>query len=135
MSSNGSSNWQSSSNMQLQLAVCAILAAVAVQQSHGQLLVLLFQLLLLAAVAAAAVVTAQSSSSSSGVASTAGQQAATAAVAEAPQPSRDSSSTSGENIYCCGWSIVLVGADLCSTPSRHLQLQVRRAHQSTLDPV
>jgi hypothetical protein len=113
--------------MQLQIAVCAVLAAVAMQQSLNQLWLLLFQLLLLAAVAAAAVVTAQSSSSNREcTATTAGQQAGVAAAA-APQPSTDSSSTLTEDIHCCGWSIVLVGADLCSTPSRHLQLQVRSA--------
>lgn len=116
-----SSVWQSSISLQVQLAVCAVLAALALQQSSG-ILVLLLQLLLLAAMAGAAVVTAKSSSASSSreppARSSAGQQQPAAGA----QQSSDSSSS--ENVRCCGWSIMLVTADLCSAPSRHLQLQV-----------
>jgi hypothetical protein len=114
-----SSAGQSQVIAQAQFALCAVLAALALQQYSGQLLVLLLQLLLLAAIGAAAVIPKSSSTSSSRelpVRSSAGQQQSAPGV----QQSSDSSS---ENVRCCGWSIMLVTADLCSAPSRHLQLQ------------
>lgn len=108
----------SNGSLQVQLAGCVLLAALALQQSSGQAWLLLLQLLLLAALAGAAVMAANSTntSSSSTTPGCAGQQPAAAA----------DDSSSSENVRCCAWSLLLVTADLCSAPSRHLQLQVRQ---------
>jgi hypothetical protein len=117
-SGRGGSHWQSNSSLQVQLAGCVLLAALALQQSSGQAWLLLLQLLLLAALAGAAVMGANSTNSSSSSSLTApggaGQQPAAAT----------SNSSSSEDVRCCAWSLLLVTADLCSAPSRHLQLQV-----------
>lgn len=128
-SSNGSSSggWQSSSSVQVQLAVCALLAAVTLQQFSGQLWLLLLQLLLLAVLAATAIKgpSSKSSSSSGSSQGTSGSSAGRPPPAAWLQGSSDgSSSNSTEDPKCCGWSMMLIGADLCSAPGRHLQLQV-----------
>lgn len=110
----------SNGSLQMQLAGCVLLAALALQQSSGQAWLLLLQLLLVAALAGAAVMAANSTntSSSSTMPGCAGQQPTAA--------TDDSSSSSSEDVRCCAWSLLLVTADLCSAPSRHLQLQVRQ---------
>lgn len=130
-SSSGGS-WQQNSSLQAQVAVCAVLAAIAVQQSSGSSWVLLLQLLLLAAVAGAAAMGSKGSSVSSRAGSTPSSSSAGQQAAAGVQQSEDSSSDSSEDVRCCSWSIMLVTADLCSAPSRHLQMQVRHLMQASV---
>jgi len=126
-SSSGQIDWQSNSSLKVQLAVCAVLAALTVTQLAAQPLLLLLQLLLLAAVAGTAMKAAQttaapgSTSSSSSSSGSSSDKSLTCGAGVGQQPAGAGSS---EDETCCGWSIMLVSADLCSAPSRHLQLQV-----------
>jgi hypothetical protein len=131
-SGSSSGGWQSNSSVQVQLAACALLAAVTLQHFNGQLWLLLLQLLLLAVLAATAIkAPGLKGSSSSSSSSSGSSQATSGSSAGRPQPaawlqgsSGGSSSSSTEDPKCCGWSMMLIGADLCSAPGRHLQLQV-----------
>lgn len=119
-----------SAGVQLQLAVCALLAGLALQQFREQPLMLLLELLLLAAVAGTAWTTAKRSSdgslSNNGGGSTSINTISSVPTVQKPLPVTASNNMgSSEDVKCCGWSLVLMSADLVSSPSRHLQLQVR----------
>jgi hypothetical protein len=112
---------------QLQLALYVVLGALALTQLGGRPAFVLLQLLLLAALAALTLAGADRGSEQE-----AAQDAAHGTFAGAWAAASAGSWAAREGVSCCGWSLRLVASDVCSSPSRHLQLQVRpRAGRDT----
>jgi hypothetical protein len=123
-------------HLQLQAAALVLLAGIACQQLSSQPLLMMLQLVLLGGLAAvawgSAAANGGSSSSSIGKATAeqAGGQQLQQQQQSAVQGKQESSSSSTEDVTYSGWSMRIVCGDVCSTPSRHLQLQVSLARSS-----